>query len=334
MSAEARKRDPKLVEEVISMVESGMGSMEIIEKVRSAQGPETTSVSEDVPIPEEIKVIAQALAFRVPTQSDLKEIVAVLKSAYSSEIRGPESFRSDKTAIEEDVVANLLSDSSYQWCVAEVPNGKGYVPDGAIIGVCCYSTDGVSRKNGAVEGNLGSIRYLGVLPQFLGLCVGFRLLYRVESTMLNTFKCVRSMVCIPSARKSLLKWIVRRDYQKAGEMKYPDGLGHKLVDSNVSLVVFVKPLQNDLVADSIEKERILMLNGNNTTYTSTKVEEEEEEEERAPVGSGRNMHLSPIWRQGVVPPSKTSGQRELSMVAAGKDDDDEIYDGTPDLAID
>jgi GNAT superfamily N-acetyltransferase len=36
---------------------------------------------------------------------------------------------------------------------------------------------------GEIEGNLGAIRLFGVLKQYQGLCIGHRLLKRVESIM-------------------------------------------------------------------------------------------------------------------------------------------------------
>lgn len=62
---------------------------------------------------------------------------------------------------------------------------------------------------GEVEGPLGVIRLLGVLPRYQGLCIGNRLLKRTEKAM-HSQGCIRSMVCVPSPRHSMSNWIQRR----------------------------------------------------------------------------------------------------------------------------
>ena len=62
---------------------------------------------------------------------------------------------------------------------------------------------------GEVEGRLGVIRLFGILPRYHGLCIGSRLLKRVEKAMAIE-GCVRCMACIPSARGTMCDWIERR----------------------------------------------------------------------------------------------------------------------------
>jgi hypothetical protein len=62
---------------------------------------------------------------------------------------------------------------------------------------------------GEVEGFLGVIRFLGVLPRYHGLCIGRRLICRVEEIMVKK-DCVRCMCCIPDPRYSMADWVKRR----------------------------------------------------------------------------------------------------------------------------
>lgn len=53
--------------------------------------------------------------------------------------------------ISRQTVVDLFDDDSYKWCIVEAPSGKFIEEDGMILGVCCYSTDGVARKNGTAN---------------------------------------------------------------------------------------------------------------------------------------------------------------------------------------
>ena len=129
--------------------------------------------------PNEIKLIAQALAFRYCSREDAEEICRVLKKAYSCEIvhynssaaigATSEAFRRDKEAVALSAITALFDvgdGTEYKWLCVEAPSGMGVLDDGSMLGVCCFSTSGVSRKNGQPEGQLGSLRLMGVLPRF------------------------------------------------------------------------------------------------------------------------------------------------------------------------
>jgi N-acetylglutamate synthase-like GNAT family acetyltransferase len=224
MNTAAGRKDPKAVNQLISMLESGMSPAEAAKRmefeaekaaIEEVEGPEEDEVFAD-----EIKVISQALAFRKAEPEDLMEIMRLFNAAYSIETgNGEEAFRKgDGMSVE--VVISLFDDKSFEWLVVEAPNGHAAVRDGTILGVCVYSSDGVSRRNGEVEGKLGSIRLLAVLPQLRGFCIGMRLLKRVESNMFKA-GCVRCLTCIPSARASLEEWFEHRGYRLAGVTAYP-----------------------------------------------------------------------------------------------------------------
>ena len=94
-------------------------------------------------------MIAQALAFRKATEEDIPFIHSLLNSAYRGEISGPEAFRAGP-AVSLESVHDLFSDESYMWLLVEVPCGKGIIDDGTLLGACCFSMDGIARKNGEI----------------------------------------------------------------------------------------------------------------------------------------------------------------------------------------
>lgn len=130
---------------------------------------------------DKILMTSQALAFRSPTDADIPTIVEIINAAYDAEIHGPESFRKGIT-VKKDEIESMISDGNYKWIVVEAPDGRGIESDGQMLGVCAFTTDGISRKNGIhlsnqyeyllgmEEGHVGSIRYLAVLPAYQGLC--------------------------------------------------------------------------------------------------------------------------------------------------------------------
>ena len=200
-------------------------------------------------------------------------------------------------------VSALFHDPTYSWQVVEAPSGRDVERDGVILGACCYSTDGLSRRNGEVEGNLGSMRYFGVLPRFHGVCVGRRLLHRVE-TLMTQAGCVRAMACVPSTRSSMHAWLERRGYRQAGASSYPfAALGHEPAaeaHAQTQLGVFVKPLEGAKEA----------ADGKTAKKTVLSMQQEEGEGEGAGAGAGAEeddrrsalphvpgkMHLPPQWR--------------------------------------
>lgn len=127
---------------------------------------------------------------------------------------------------------------------------------------------------GVVEGQVGSIRYLGVLTRYRGLCLGRRLLKRVEEIMLQQRKCCRAMCSIPTSRTSLLKWIEERNYHCVRSIPYPfHGLNHtplnETVQETMELTLWVKPLQQQPPSDSQPKFREIDADMNTTTNTTT-----------------------------------------------------------------
>jgi ribosomal protein S18 acetylase RimI-like enzyme len=253
--------DPTLQNKIRHMVEvEGMTPDELLKKLhedaerqlieqadeeeRRRRGvTSTTDLAEFDDVPKEIQLIAQALAYRVATIDDLDELHKLLSLAYKDEVNGNEAFRIGESVSKESVEYHL-SDPSYQWLLVEAPNGHGILRDGDILGACCYSTDGVSKKNGVVEGNVGSIRYFAILPRFRGLCIGRRLLQKIEETIFKT-NCIFVAASIPSPRDSMMTWISNRGYDEVRSMVYPfAGLRHSpfptLDPEEIFLVQFVK----------------------------------------------------------------------------------------------
>jgi hypothetical protein len=107
------------------------------------------SSSKQEKFPNEIKIISQGLAYRKGELADLDEIHTLLTEAYHEETEGEESFRTGPV-ITKDVINQYLNDPSYHWLVTEAPQGFELEKDGVILGVCCFSTDGISKRNGSI----------------------------------------------------------------------------------------------------------------------------------------------------------------------------------------
>ncbi len=267
----------------------------------------------------EIKLIAQALCFRTGTKDDINIIHKVLNAAYLVEIESSsnninqEVFRNDPEAVTYEFIEHLFCQESVKWLVVEAPNGHGIENDGVMLGACCYSVDGVSKRNGNIEGSLGSIQLFGVLPRYHGLCIGFRLLQKVELDMCRA-KCVRSMVSIPSPRLSMQTWIQRRGYIKGGSINYPSNyLKHNIIHDSIHLVIFLRSLHDvSLEADgkdsSYNKIVITKVNGadvpdEDTTENSSASQQISPQIDILPNTSGK-MNLPPHWRLPIYSPNQ------------------------------
>ncbi len=269
-------KDPHLVARIHDLIESGLNPEDIATALTTEDAMKSEKeelgeieVIEREQFPDEILLMSQALAFREPTMEDIDGIVYVLNDAYTLEIEGAEAFRkynnndnvnnvkkeaNGKTnnkglVVDENLIKEMMESKEYKFLITEAPDGRGVEEDGTILGVCCYTTDGVSRRNNEIEGNLGSIRYFGVLKRYHGVTIGQRLLYKVEKMMLSA-DCVRSMACISSTRASLGRWLERRGYQGAGGLAYPfQGLKYEPLDSvaidDVLLLRYLKSLKEE-----------------------------------------------------------------------------------------
>ncbi len=303
-------KHPDIAAQVTNLIESGLCPDEIINHFRSEDEKKVNQSSESEIFPDEIYQISQAFAYRSACLSDDISIFNLLYKSYSIEIDGDESFRSDE-AVSLDTIRSLLNDDTYQWILAELPSGQYVGNDGALIGVCCFSTTGLSRRNGKVEGKLGSIRFFGILPRYRGFCVGQRILSKVEDIIFNKPPfCCRSMVCIPSTRVSLLKWVERRGYSRVGSMPYPAAaLGHTLKSSEVELIQFIKSGPSLLSADSSADDKlptVKTLVGSSSSSSSSSSAE--------PAGRRR----APLQSSAVmVSQTSTFNPTELSAIMSG-----------------
>lgn len=335
---EAAHKDPRAVNRLIGLLESGVSPEEAAKKMEfeaeKAALEEVEGPDEEETFTDEIKIISQALAFRKAEPDDLMEVMRLLNAAYSVETGdGEESFRrGDGMSVE--VLISLFDDKSYEWLVVEAPNGREAVKDGTLLGVCVYSTDGVSRRNGEIEGKLGSIRILAVLPQFHGYMIGLRLLKRVESNMFKA-GCVRSMACIPSVRATLEEWFEHRGYKLAGMTAYPAAAADHDVreefdidDSEAApegstekrhlrLLHFMRKLEVTAPTSVAESKRGT---GSNSTEANSAggtdeyepatvlrlagdVHEGDAQQQQAGVYVPGKMHLPPHWRHAAPPPA-------------------------------
>lgn len=172
-------------------------------------------------VPDEAFVVSQALAFRPAEAADAKAIAGLLAAGYAAEHTGKEAFRRQGGDATADDVSELLAGGAYEWLLCEAANGRGVEQDGALLGLCAYGTGGVSRRNGAVEGKLASVRFVCVRPRYQRFCVGRRLMARAESAMAAA-GCVRCMLPVASPRTAMAYVALRLGYAKSGECPYPD----------------------------------------------------------------------------------------------------------------
>ncbi len=145
----------KIMAQMMEMVEAGMDPESIAKKLQAEHRGEADDSEEEV-FPDEVRVVSQALAFRNACNADKESIFSLLSVAYAAEVSGPESFRS-APAVGPHELDSLFSlgeggeDTPYQWLVVEAPSGKDVESDGCLLGACCYSVDGVSRRNGVLD---------------------------------------------------------------------------------------------------------------------------------------------------------------------------------------
>jgi len=168
----------------------------------------------------EIRVIAQALAFRDADAGDAEVLEKLANDAYAAEREGrPEGFRTTP-CVDLETVQAMIEDPDCHWILAEAPRGMNAVVDGQILGCACYSVGAAAAKT---PEKVGAIRLLAVLPAFLGLLVGRRLIRRVEEAM-RARACTRALCCVPECRRSVLAWAARRGYEQSGVAQYPKDL--------------------------------------------------------------------------------------------------------------
>jgi hypothetical protein len=147
----------------------------------------------------------------------------------------------------------------------------------SYISLVCIYCFYVCIYVGVAEGHLGSIRYMGILPQYQHVLIGQRFLSKIE-TLMKKADCCRSMVCIPDIRRSMSSWIERRGYYNVKTCPYPaNAVGHVLVKPT-QLIMYVK----SLVAEELEEEE------DNNTFSSNTNQP-----------SSENKHLPPVWRNHI-----------------------------------
>lgn len=252
--------------EIMGLAENGLLPQDIASKLLADHGIDKDRVDNDEPVvfSDGVHMISQALAYRVPVESDYDEIKSLINASFVHDISGEYAFR-EPPGITNNIFDSLFDSiihkdrsSSYHWLIVEAPNGYDIEKDGIILGVCCYTTDGVARNNHEIEGHLGSIRLFCVLPKYQRLCIGRRFLSKIEYLMMhpkigvdeqekNTKHdiCVRSMICLPYPDRTVIdvngkeaevprsyvhEWVERMGYKYSGSLRYPSSIGHVILD--------------------------------------------------------------------------------------------------------
>ena len=224
----------------------------------------------------EVKAVAQTLAFRVldgdertnpePSKA-LRDAVRVINSAYDKSESLPSSFPTFAAAaaaarastsknvpfrrpcdvLTPSMLQSMLATPGVECMVAEVPNGKGAVPDGTVIAAACYAVTAGVRSSSA------SVSLLAVDQRFWHLYVGKRLLAKVERRILTLLAAttdareegrkaaqtptdgmtkrgdadddatttVRTYTCLPSPLLGTQVWLERQGYRQSSTAVYP-----------------------------------------------------------------------------------------------------------------
>ena len=129
--------------------------------------------------------------------------------------------------------------------------------NGAILACACYSIGHAAITS---ADRAGAIRIMAVLPSFVGLYVGKRLLQRVEAAIGRD--CDRAFCCVPELRVSMVDWAERRGFTKNSLAHFPREMAETF-SRQTRLVVMVKqlnievPLQSQCTTQSENPEGFL-----------------------------------------------------------------------------
>ena len=206
--------------------------------------------SEDAKHPRanQIIVISQGLAFSNATVKDVERVTALVNETYNKaervEANWGEGFRTGD-AVDTETIAMMIRDPDVFVLLCEAPDGRKILKDGTLLGVCCYSIGAAAVTAGQASPVKGAVRILAVRPDFHGLCVGQRILNKVEAKMLDKDSTAVCM-CVVSSRKTMCKWSERRGYAVTASLKFPvDSVPFDIVDSvrdDLQLLVYEKKL--------------------------------------------------------------------------------------------
>lgn len=313
----------KIQSKVFSLAESGLTPEMIANRIMEENEMNASNYDDPEAFSDGIKVVAQALAFRRASIMDCVAITRLINLSYKDETDGIESFRTGD-CVSEALIMDMLNNVEYFWQLVEAPNGFGVETDGQMIAVGCFTVNGTSRRNGEVEGKAGSIRYLAVLPRYRGLCVGLRLLKRIERFVLES-GCCRCIASIPSTRCSLQRWIERREYELGGFIPYPAiAVGHTITCTEpVRLLIYHKPLLSETSNNSSAQTG--SLSSSTPTAASVCANKINDFSANLPSppasmqpASRPQMYLPPHWRHATNKP-QTSVPSDVDVEESGVD---------------
>jgi hypothetical protein len=129
---------------------------------------------------------------------------------------------------------------------------------------------------GIIEGNVGSIRFFGILRKFRGLCIGRRFLSKIEDLIFQQYKCCRVLISVTNRRTSLVKWVSERGYHHVVDVQYPfDFLHHQPIDFEEM--------------DLIKLSQFVKWNPNR--------EDKQKKKEESQIPPSNDSHLPPIFRR-------------------------------------
>ena len=195
----------------------------------------------------EVKVVAQSLVFvglgagaaraggltAAADATVAADLARMLNDAYAGEAAGAEAFR-DGHVVDAETVAAMLADDECRWVTIEAANGRDVESDGAVLGAACFS----------LVGERAELRFFAVQPKYRGLCVGRRLLARVEQMAAQRAR--QLAVCIPSPRTSMRDWAERRGFEPTGaSAPFPTAsLPFNITRADARVLVYAKPIKD------------------------------------------------------------------------------------------
>ena len=155
-----------LTPQILSLIEDGHLPLDIAEKVlnfdKDLFNPGEKPDIEKEKFSEELIAVAQALAYRKGTLHDINTIFDLLNMSYISDIEGPEAYRSG-CLMSLEAIKDSIETESLNWLLVEVPEGRSTIEDGSVIGLCSYSTDGISRRNGHLYFTYTKVKFFNLI---------------------------------------------------------------------------------------------------------------------------------------------------------------------------
>lgn len=225
----------------------------------------------------EVQLISQGLAFCDARPGDAGKVASIINVGYAShENKLNETYRSRALKdgcgdrhddsrgmcdiVDADTVRTMISSTDIKATLTQAPIGTSLTPSGSTLGCVIHRTS-LSTNEVGESCVVCSVMYAAVKPQYYGLYVGTRMIKKVESSVLNSCDGVDRKLpryvcfCVPSVRKSLIRWLERRGYEIFSRAEYPRSQVPFEVTDGVELVVMRKSIEVEKPQSSTTAEQ-------------------------------------------------------------------------------